>query len=498
MNDIRLGGSMMTEKKMNLPDVHTELYINGKWENGEKERIAVINPATSETIAEVAQASKKDTERAVVAAKAAFKTWSEMELKDRVSILHKVGDLLEEHADRLALIMTLEQGKPLKEAKGEIQTNIESIHWNAEEARRIYGETIPAPNNHKFEVKKQAVGVVGAITPWNFPSSMIVRKIAPALAAGCTVVLKPASSTPLSAIAIFELFEAAGLPAGVANLVMGSASDIGDVLTTSKDVRKLTFTGSTKVGQLLYEQCGQTLKKLSLELGGHAPYIVFADSDLDEAVDALVKMKFRNNGQACTAPNRIFVEKSVKETFTKQLVEKIKAIKVGYGWEEESDVGPLINDEARDTIDQQLKDALEKGAKLLIGGNRLTEGNYQNGFFYQPTVIDGVTQDMNIFYEETFGPVIPLIEFEREDEVIKKANDSDFGLASYVFTNSLRKAENLSRTLEYGLVAINNTGVSFAEAPFGGVKFSGLGRENGRQGVEAFIETKFVHTLYLN
>ena len=399
-------------------------------------------------------------------------------------------------SDKLALIMTLEQGKPLAESKGEIQTNVDNLHWNAEEARRIYGETIPAPNNHKYEVRKQPVGVVGAITPWNFPSNMIVRKIGPALAAGCTVVLKPAGNTPLSAIAIFEIFEEAGLPAGVANLVMGSASEIGATFAESKDVRKLTFTGSTEVGHVFYEQSGKTLKKISLELGGHAPFIVFKDAPISETVEMLVKMKFRNNGQACTSPNRIFVEKEIKEAFTNELIAAMKKIKVGNGQDEGVVTGPLINDAARETIDAQIKDATEKGAEVLIGGGRLTEGEYADGFFYEPTVLDHVTRDMAIFYEETFGPVIPLLTFESEDQVIEMANDSDFGLASYVFTKDLRIAEKVSNALEYGLVAINNVAVSNSETPFGGMKFSGLGRENGKQGVEEFMETKFVNTGY--
>ena len=486
----------MTTKRQTLPEMKTDLFINGQWEKGTKGMRPVINPATGETLTEVSKGDKAAFERAIEAAKQAFPVWSGMELRERVKILHRAADLIEENADKLALIMTLEQGKPLAESKGEIQTNVDNLHWNAEEARRIYGETIPAPNNHKYEVRKQPVGVVGAITPWNFPSNMIVRKIGPALAAGCTVVLKPAGNTPLSAIAIFEIFEEAGLPAGVANLVMGSASEIGATFAESKDVRKLTFTGSTEVGHVLYEQSGKTLKKISLELGGHAPFIVFKDAPISETVEMLVKMKFRNNGQACTSPNRIFVEKEIKEAFTNELIAAVKKIKVGNGQDEGVVTGPLINDAARETIDAQIKDATEKGAEVLIGGGRLTEGEYADGFFYEPTVLDHVTRDMAIFYEETFGPVIPLLTFESEDQVIEMANDSDFGLASYVFTKDLRIAEKVSNALEYGLVAINNVAVSNSETPFGGMKFSGLGRENGKQGVEEFMETKFVNTGY--
>lgn len=485
----------MKNIKGTLPKIQTRLYIDGKWMEGSLKPNVVLNPATGEELIAVEQGGAKETEQAIAAAKKSFPLWSGMELKERVKILHRIGDLIEENIDRLALIMTLEQGKPLAESKVEIQTNIDNMHWNAEEARRVYGETIPAPNNYKYEVKKQPVGVVGAITPWNFPSNMIVRKIAPAIAAGCTVVLKPASSTPLSAIAIFELFKEAGLPDGVANLVMGPASEIGKTLTASEDVRKLTFTGSTAVGQELYKQSGDTLKKISLELGGHAPFIVFADAPIEETVESLVKMKFRNNGQACTSPNRIFVEKSIKESFTKALQEAVSQVTVGNGLDGVT-VGPLINEEARKTIDEQIADAKEKGADILLGGERLTEGDYQKGFFYQPTILDGVTNKMNIFYEETFGPVIPLITFKSEEQVIKMANDSHFGLASYLFTKDLRLAEKVSRALQYGMVGINNTGISQPEAPFGGVKYSGLGRENGHFGIEEFMEIKFVNTFY--
>lgn len=485
---------MKMERKP-LPQVRTELFIDGKWDDGSKERKAVINPATGEEIAQVAQGDKADTERAIAAAKRAFPVWSGMELAERVEILHKIADLMEEKANHLALIMTIEQGKPLTESKAEIKTNVDNMRWNAEESRRIYGELIPASNQHKFEVRKQPVGVVGAITPWNFPSNMIIRKISPAISAGCTVVLKPAGSTPLSAIALFEIFEEAGLPAGVANLVMGSASEIGEAMTESKDVRKLTFTGSTAVGQELYQQSGATLKKISLELGGHAPFIVFKDVPIEKTVADLVKMKLRNNGQACTAPNRIFVEAPIKEEFTQKLVEAVKEVKVGNG-QDDVTAGPLIEESARESIEAQLKDAVEKGAEILVGGNRLEEGEYADGFFFEPTVIDGVTKEMDIFYEETFGPVIPLISFDGEDEVIEMANDTDFGLASYLYTTDLRRAEKVSNALEYGLVGLNNTGVSQSPTPFGGIKFSGLGRENGRQGIEEFLELKFVHTAY--
>ena len=487
----------MANTQAKLPKIQTGLYINGQWVEGSLEKKAVNNPATKEELIQVSQGGETETLKAIQAAKEAFPKWSGMELADRVKLIHAIADKIEEKADQLALIMTLEQGKPVKEAKGEILTNIQNLHWNAEEARRIYGETIPAPNQHKYEVKKQPVGVVGAITPWNFPSNMIVRKIAPAIAAGCTVILKPASSTPLSAIAIFEIFHEVGLPAGVANLVIGPSKEIGKTLTDSDDVRKLTFTGSTEVGKMLYEQSAQTMKKISFELGGHAPFIIFDDADIDQAVDGLVAMKFRNNGQACTSPNRIFVSKAVKKEFIEKLEVAVGEVTVGNGLTDVM-VGPLINEEAIETIQAQVDDAKAKGATVLAGGERLTEGDYANGYFYMPTILDGVTTQMIIFYEETFGPVIPLIDFDDEEEVIKMANDSIFGLASYFFKSDLKRAEKVSEALEYGLVGVNNTAISTSEAPFGGVKHSGVGRENGSYGIQEFLEVKFVHTKYLD
>lgn len=479
-----------------LPHVQDKLYINGEWVEGSLDKKAVTNPATGETLVEIAQGSKEETEKAIQAAKDAFPKWAGKELKERVQLLHDIADKIEEKADDLALIMTLEQGKPLKESKGEVLTNADNLRWNAEESKRIYGETIPAPNGHKFEVKKQPVGVVGAITPWNFPSNMIIRKIGPAIAAGCSIVLKPANETPLSAIALFEIFDEVGLPKGVANLVTGPASKIGEALTESNDVRKLTFTGSTEVGKMLYAQSSDTLKKISLELGGHAPFIVFDDAPIQETVATLIAMKFRNAGQACTAPNRIFVHESIKDEFTETLLDAVRKLTVGHGTDEDSDIGPLINEEAIETIESQLEDAKAKGADVLFGGERLSENNFDKGTFFGPTVIDNITNEMDIFYEETFGPVIPLIRFDDEDKVVEAANDTVYGLASYLFTTDLKRAEKVSTALEYGLVGLNNAGVSQSETPFGGVKHSGLGRENGKEGIEEFLETKFVHTTY--
>ncbi|EOV5966845.1 NAD-dependent succinate-semialdehyde dehydrogenase, partial [Listeria monocytogenes] len=341
----------------------------------------------------------------------------------------------------------------------------------------------------------QPIGVVAAITPWNFPGGMVTRKLAPALATGNTIVLKPSGDTPLSALAIFEIFEEAGLPKGVANIVMGSSKEIGETLTDSDDVRKLTFTGSTKVGQTLFKQSAETLKKISLELGGHAPFIVFDDANLDAAVNDLVAAKFRNNGQVCVSPNRIFVAKEIKEKFTKALVAKVKQLKVGNGLDDVN-VGPLIREDAIDKIDKQLKNATDKGAKVLTGGGRLTGSDYDKGNFYKPTVLDNVTREMDIFYEETFGPVIPLITFETEDEAIEMANDSEFGLASYFYTKDLARVEKVGAALEYGMVGANEIVISNPETPFGGVKHSGFGRENGHYGMEEYIQVKFINLKY--
>lgn len=481
-----------------IDKVHTQLFIDGQWVDGDnKETKEVTNPATGEVIAKVAQAGPEETKRAIDAAEKAFPAWRDMELKDRVQILYKVADLLEENADYIAEIMTIEQGKSLKESRAEAAGGGELFRWNAEESRRLYGETIPAPNNHRYDVLYQPIGVVGAITPWNFPAGMVTRKLAPALAAGNTIVLKPSGDTPLTALAIFEQFIAAGIPDGVVNLVMGSSKEIGETMTSSDKVHKLTFTGSTPIGKQLYEQSGQTLKKISLELGGHAPFIVHEDANIEEAVKGLMAAKFRNNGQVCIAPNRIFVHESVKDEFTKQLVEKVEALNVGNGLDEKNDVGPLIREDAVEKITDQLNDATDKGAKILTGGEPLQEGDYAKGHFFAPTVIDGITQSMNIFYEETFGPVVPLITYQELDEVIRMANDTEYGLASYAYASSASVINQLSQQLEYGMVGINAVAISNPETPFGGIKHSGFGRENSHLGLKEYVNEKFVNTQFL-
>lgn len=483
----------MTES---INNVHKDLFINGEWINTADYK-DLINPATGKVIAKIAQADETQVEDAIQAAYDAFQPWKSLELKDRTQYLHNIADLLEEHADRLAEIMTIEQGKSIKESKLEVIAGAESFRWNAEEARRLYGETIPAPNDHKYEIAYEPVGVVGAITPWNFPSGMITRKIAPALAAGNTVVLKPSSDTPLSALAIFELFEQAELPKGVANIVMGSSKEIGEAMTSSKLVKKITFTGSTPIGKALYAQSADTLKKMSLELGGHAPFIINADADIDAAVEGLMAAKFRNNGQVCIAPNRIFVHKSIKDNVLKQLTEKVEALKVGNGLNEDTNVGPLIREDAIDKIKKQIINATDKGATLVTGGHRLTGDEYDNGFFFQPTILDNVNRTMDIFYEETFGPVIPIITFDTLEEVTEMANDSEFGLASYAYAKDSKTIQTIATSLEYGMVGINEVAISNPETPFGGVKHSGFGRENSHLGIKEYVTAKFINTKFL-
>lgn len=483
----------MTES---INNVHKDLFINGEWIKTDDYK-DLINPATGKVIAKIAQADETQVEDAIQAAYDAFQPWKSLELKDRTQYLHNIADLLEAHADRLAEIMTIEQGKSIKESKLEVIAGAESFRWNAEEARRLYGETIPAPNDHKYEIAYEPVGVVGAITPWNFPSGMITRKIAPALAAGNTVVLKPSSDTPLSALAIFELFEQAELPKGVANIVMGSSKEIGEAMTSSKLVKKITFTGSTPIGKALYAQSADTLKKMSLELGGHAPFIINADADIDAAVEGLMAAKFRNNGQVCIAPNRIFVHNSIKDEVLKQLTENVEALKVGNGLDEDTNVGPLIREDAIDKIKKQIINATDKGATLVTGGHRLTGDEYDNGFFFQPTILDNVNRTMDIFYEETFGPVIPIITFDTLDEVIEMANDSEFGLASYAYAKDSKTIQTIATSLEYGMVGINEVAISNPETPFGGVKHSGFGRENSHLGIKEYVTAKFINTKFL-
>ncbi|WBU59272.1 NAD-dependent succinate-semialdehyde dehydrogenase [Paracoccus albus] len=463
--------------------------IGAAWHPAKDGGIAVSNPATGDVIGHVPDLGEAETVAAIEAAEAAQKDWAARTAKERSAILRRWYDLMIENADDLARILTLEQGKPLAEAKGEILYGASFIEWFAEEARRVYGDVIPghAPDK-RIVVIKQPVGVVAAITPWNFPNAMITRKAGPALAAGCAMVLKPASQTPFSAIALAVLAERAGLPAGLFSVITGSARTIGGVMTASDKVRKLTFTGSTEVGIELMRQSAPTVKKLALELGGNAPFIVFDDADLDAAVEGAIIAKFRNNGQTCVCANRIYVQGGVYDAFAEKLSAKLAALKVGDGLEDGTVFGPLIDDNAVAKVQEHIADATAKGAQIAQGGNRHALG----GTFFEPTVLTGVTQDMAVAHEETFGPVAPLFRFEADDEVVAMSNDTEFGLASYFYTRDLARAWKVGEQLEYGMVGINTGLISTAEAPFGGIKSSGLGREGSRYGIEEFVEIKYL------
>jgi succinate-semialdehyde dehydrogenase/glutarate-semialdehyde dehydrogenase len=441
----------------------------------------------------VPNGGREDARSAIEAAYASFPAWSQTSAEERSVYLRRIYDLIVANADRLAEIMTLEQGKPVKEAKGEVLWGADFFLWYSEEAKRINGEIIPSSRTtQRILVQRQPIGVVAAITPWNFPSSMITRKLAPALAAGCTVVVKPAPETPLSAIALFELFEEAGLPSGVANIVVGNAQEIGQEFLENEKVRKISFTGSTPVGKYLLEQSAKQVKKVSLELGGHAPFIVFEDADLEAAAEGLIYNKFQNNGQTCICANRIFVHESIEAKFTELFVAKLKELTIGNGMQDVN-VGPLIHDRALKKVDGHVQDAIAKGAKLVIGGVKLTEGEYANGSYYAPTVLTGVTSEMNIFQEETFGPIAPFITFKTEEEAIRMANDTLFGLASYFYTRDLATTMRVADRLEYGMIGINESALGYVQAPFGGVKQSGMGREGGQHGVDDFLEYKYLN-----
>ncbi|WBX80387.1 NAD-dependent succinate-semialdehyde dehydrogenase [Virgibacillus salarius] len=468
------------------------VFINGVWEDIHEDTTDTIyNPATLEPITHVAFAGGKETDRAIQAASEAFPVWSNKTGRERSRYLYKASQLMLDDAERLGKILTLEQGKPLKEAIGEVKGAAGFLLWYAEEASRNYGEWIPSSiKSKRLVVIPQAVGVVGAITPWNFPSSMITRKLAPALAAGCTVVLKPAPETPLSAIEIIKLFVRAGLPKGVVNLVTGDARAIGQRLLTNKNVRLITFTGSTAVGKYLMRESAEHLKKLSLELGGHAPSIVFADADIEKATSLVLGSKFRNNGQTCICTNRLYVHSSIADKFAQLLKEKVKNLKIGLGIEKDTEIGPLINKQACEKVQSHVEDAMDKGAVVAHGG-KLWEGDLP-GHYYQPTILSNVTEDMKIMHEETFGPVIPIQTFTDEVDVTQKANNTDYGLAAYIFTENTNRAIRVSEKLDYGIVGVNDVFPATPEAPFGGIKQSGIGKEGGHHGMDEFVEKKYI------
>ena len=467
------------------------MYINGEWVEL-AQTFPVFNPANGELIGEVADGHREDAATAIDAAAAAFPGWSSRSSYERSAALYRAHQLMMERRPVLAELMTREQGKPLKAAMNEVKYAADFLQWFAEEAKRIYGETIPsARSDQRFLVHKQAVGVVAAVTPWNYPISMLTRKIAPALAAGCTVVLKPAEATPLCAIAVFELLHEAGIPAGVVNLVTAAdPAPIGQEFCTNPLVKKLTFTGSTAVGKKLAQDAAPQLKRVSMELGGHAPFIVFDDADPVHAAKGVSLVKFLNTGQACISPNRIFVQRSILEPFLATLQQRIDKMRAGDGMDPANGIGPLVNQAAVDKVDRQVQDALAGGATLLSGGQRLLEGGLDSGFFYAPTLLSDVTPDMLIYREETFGPVAPVIAFDEEDDVLAMANDSSYGLAAYIYTQNLSRAVRSFEGLQFGIVGINDINPTSAAAPFGGMKESGLGREGAREGMEEYLETK--------
>ncbi len=453
-----------------------------------KEVIEVTNPATGEVVDTVLKGGEKEAEQAVDKAYEAFPAWSKQSVYERSALLNKWHGLIEQHESELAEIMTMEQGKPVKEAAGEIQYANSFIAWYAEEGKRLYGETIPATARDKrIVVTRQPVGVIAAITPWNFPAAMITRKVAPALAAGCTAVVKPASVTPLTAIRLRELAIEAGIPEGVLQIVTGSSSEISDAWMEDTRVRKISFTGSTEVGKLLMRKSADTVKKISLELGGLAPLIVMEDADIEKAVDGAIASKYRNAGQTCVCANRIYVHESIEREFAKAFAEKAAQLKVGNGLEEGVEIGPLIDQSAVEKVREHIKDALNKGAEKLLGDEKANEG-----LFFAPTVLTNVNDEMLCMQEETFGPLAPITTFDSKEEVIARANNTPYGLAAYLFTENLTTAIEVGEQLEYGIVGINDGGPSTAQAPFGGFKESGLGREGGHHGIDEYVEVKYL------
>ena len=482
-----------TATKLGLKDatlLRQQCYIDGAWVDADNGRaVDVTNPADGARLGSVPKMGADETRRAIEAAYRAFPAWRAKTAKERAAILRKWNDLMLENQEDLARIMTAEQGKPFAESKGEIAYAASFIEWFAEEGKRVYGDTIPTHQADKrIVVTKEPIGVCAAITPWNFPAAMITRKAGPALAAGCTMVVKPATSTPFSALALAELAERAGVPKGVLSVVTGGSSEIGGELTGNPLVRKLTFTGSTEVGKKLMAQCAGTVKKVSFELGGNAPFIVFDDADLDAAVEGAMASKFRNTGQTCVCANRILVQDGVYEAFAEKLAAAVGKLKVANGFEPGATQGPLIDIAAVEKVEEHIKDAVSKGAKVAFGGHRHQLG----GSFFEPTVLTDVTTQMQITKEETFGPVAPLFRFKTEEEAVRMANDTEFGLASYFYSRDIGRIWRVAEGLEYGIVGINAGLISTEVAPFGGVKESGIGREGSHYGIEEFLEVKYL------
>ena len=476
-------------------DTDPTIYLNGRWTPSLSGRtFPVMNPADGKMLGRASDGGADDADAAVAAATIAFESWSETTAYVRSDVLRRAHDLMVAEAAGLAELMTLEQGKPLRAAQNEVRYAADFLAWFAEEAKRIYGSTIPSNRaDHRFMVLRQPVGVVAAVTPWNYPISMLTRKISPALAAGCTVVLKPAEQTPFCAAAVIDILHRAGLPAGVVNLVTTSDPvPVGRAMLSAPSVRKLTFTGSTAVGKQLARDSADSVKRVSLELGGHAPFIVFADADPIHAAKGAALVKFLNTGQACICPNRLFVHRDIYDAFVGELMARAGKLRAGSGLEAGVSVGPLIDTDAMDKMVRQVADATTKGAKVQVGGVRLVDPGLEDGQFFAPTVLTEVTPDMDIYYEETFGPIAPVIPFDSEEEVIAMANDTPYGLASYLYTNDFSRAMRVSERLKFGIVGINDINPTSAAAPFGGIKESGLGREGGPNGVDEYLETKLI------
>ena len=467
-----------------------QCYVDGAWVDADsKETFKVNNPFDNSTLGTVPKFGRAETRRAIDAANAAYPAWRAMTGKERAAILRKFYELMIENADDLATLLTLEQGKPLAEAKGEIMYSASFLEWFGEEAKRVYGDIIPQNvKGRRIVVVREPIGVIAAITPWNFPSAMITRKIGPALAVGCTAVVRPASQTPYSAFALAELAERAGVPKGVLNVITGSATEMGAEMTSNPIVRKVSFTGSTEIGKLLMEQCAGTVKKMGLELGGNAPFIVFDDADLDAAVQGAIASKYRNAGQTCVCANRLLVQEGVYEEFSKKLIEAVSKLKIGNGLEAGVTQGPLIDVKAVEKVEEHIADAVAKGATVAYGGKRHALG----GSFFEPTVLTNVNTSMMVTREETFGPLAPLFKFKTEEEAIKMANDTEFGLASYFYSRDIGRIWRVAEGLEYGIVGINEGIISTEVAPFGGVKESGLGREGSKYGIDDFTEVKYM------
>ena len=484
----------MTIQKFKL--FRDKCFIDGEWVDAKsKDTISVNNPASLEEIGTVPKCGKEETKKAIQAANAAWPQWRSISARERSNILKKWFDLIISNKEELAQIMTIEQGKPINEARGEIVYGASFIEWFAEEAKRVYGDTIPDPmTDRRILVLKQPVGVVASITPWNFPNAMITRKCAPALAVGCPVIIKPASQTPYSALALAALAEEAGFPKGTLNVLTGKASEIGDELATNPIIRKLSFTGSTEIGKVLMAKCAGTVKKVSMELGGHAPFIVFDDANIDDAVTGAMQSKFRNTGQTCVCANRVYVQEKVYDEFCRKFIDSVSQMKVGDGLNEENSSGPMIDEHSLSKVEEHVEDAVACGAKVAIGGARHSLGLN----FYQPTILTGVTPEAKITSEETFGPVAPVYKFKDESEVIELANNSPYGLASYFYSRDIGRIWRVAEALEYGMVGVNTGLTSKAEAPFGGIKESGLGREGSKYGIDDFIEIKYINMCGLD